>query len=451
MTKLHFNYKDIFRAFRLGFSAKNIWVGFQGLLFAWLGYAGVTYLAYWVSGVNVADIWGAYRLFPMPGCTFTADWAWWVWIIWAVGVVWFVFVSMVAGIAISKLTYERLRGDEFYEVKEAWKQAIKSAGALIATPILLGLFIVLLLVAGILLGLLGRIPFAGELIVGIFAVFAFAVSLFIVYLIIVFFFTFTISPAVIGTTRSDAFDNLFEVFSCVSDQSWRLIWYQLMLLVFTVVGMAILLFFSAKAVQLGRWVVDLTMNVSPEKAKGAQVAGKLGMMLDHARHIVIPAWVADIKGFFAGIKCGFWKFFVAPPEPVVAEISSGSQTVVLTAETSMVAETAAGAAPVFAQAPLSVKIGSVLFSIAYHIVILFIFAYGTAIWYAGNTLIYLILVRKKDDRNLLEIRDEEIEIPEKIDVTPPEPEKPKKPTAKKKTSAKKPTPTKKKPTRKKKT
>jgi len=159
MTKLHFNYKDIFRAFRFGFSAKKIWVGFEGLLFGWLGYMVLGYLAYLVSGTSIAAVWENFRLLPMPDAVAALP-AFNVggWILWAVGVVWLVFAALTAGVAISKLTYEQLRGDEFFEVKEAWKQALKSLGALIATPVLLGLFIVLLLAAGLLLGLIGRIP-----------------------------------------------------------------------------------------------------------------------------------------------------------------------------------------------------------------------------------------------------------------------------------------------------
>jgi len=449
MTKLHFNYKDIFRAFRLGFAAKKIWVAFQGLVISWIGYTAISYLTLFLAGANMAEIWTTFKLFPLPYC-FPA---WWQWLIWGVGVAWLVFVGMVAGIAISKLTYEQLRGDEFYEVKEAWKQAIKSAGSLIATPILLGLFIVLLMAAGVLLGLLGRIPFAGELISGVFAIPAFAVSLFIIYLMIVFFFTFTISPAVIGTTKSDAFDNLFEVFSCVSDQSWRLIWYQLMLLVFIFVGIGVLAFFSVKAIGLGQWILNLVMNVSPEKAAGAQVPDKLNLMLFHAKEITIPEWMYVVKNWIAATK-GTVCSFCAKVQPVV-EITTDAAAV--STEAGIAVESTEAALPTFSTAVLSIKIGAILFAIGLYAILFFVLAYGMSIWFTGNTLIYMILVRKKDDRNLLDIADDEIEIPEKIDVTP-EPERKKKTTRKttaktttaKKTTTKKKTTAKKKPTTKKK-
>lgn len=417
MTKLHFNYKDIFRAFRLGFSAKKIWVGFEGLLFGWLGYMVLGYLAYLVSGTSLEAVWENFRLLPMPDAVASLP-AFNVggWILWAVGVVWLVFTAMTAGVAISKLTYEQLRGDEFYEVKEAWKQALKSLGALIATPVLLGLFVILLLAAGLLLGLIGRIPFAGEMIVGLLVIPAFAVALFVVYLIVVFFFTFTIGPAVIGTTKSDAFDNLFEVFSCVNDQPWRLIWYQFMLVIFAIVGMVILAFFSVKALQLGRWIVGVLMNVGEAKAS-AQVLYKLDLMINSAAdtvRLVLPRWVEQALFWLPN-----WLHRIKSAIDLPSLVSSKAAMV----------------------PNWSVMVGTILFSIFYHVFILFVLGYGMAVWFSGNTLVYLVLARKKDERNLLEIKEEEIEIPEKLEVTTPagEPEKkaPKKTTAKKKPAAKK--------------
>jgi len=433
MTKLHFNYKDMFRAFRLGFSAKKIWVGFEGLLLAWLGYMVLGYLAYLVSGTGIAMVWENFRLLPMPDAAAgLAAFNVGGWIIWAVSVVWLVFLAMTAGIAISKLTYEQLRGDEFYEVREAWKQATKSVGALISTPILLGLFIVLLLAAGLLLGLIGRIPFAGEILVGLLAIPAFAVSLFIVYLLVVFAFTFTISPAVIGTTRSDAFDNLFEVFSCVNDQPWRLICYQIMLAVFAIAGMAVLAFFSVKAIHLARWIVGMLMNVGEAKAS-AQVLFKFDLMINSAAdtvRLVLPRWIEQtlfwlpnwVHGAFAWIK------------------DAVNLPGVVTSQAAMTPN-------------WSVMAGTILFSIAYHALILFVLGYGMAVWFSGNTLVYLTLVYKKDERNLLDIKDEDIDIPEKLDIAAPAEQAkpaPKKKTAAKKKPAAKKTAAKKKPAAKKK-
>ncbi|MCH7761919.1 hypothetical protein IIA15_11065, partial [candidate division TA06 bacterium] len=49
MVKLNFNYKDIFRAGRLGFSAKKIWTGFVGLLLGLVLFNLLAYAAFLVT------------------------------------------------------------------------------------------------------------------------------------------------------------------------------------------------------------------------------------------------------------------------------------------------------------------------------------------------------------------------------------------------------------------
>ena len=59
-----------------------------------------------------------------------------------------------------------------------------------------------------------------------------------------------LTPIIVGVSKSDAFDTLFEVFSCVDDQPWRLITYQIILLIMSFIGIIVLGFFTMKAVSL---------------------------------------------------------------------------------------------------------------------------------------------------------------------------------------------------------
>ncbi len=373
MTKLHFNYKDIFRAFRLGFSAKKMWVMFEGLVAGFLGYVLLSYIALIIQGQwTITKIWNTYTLFVFPSYM-----TWYSWIVWYIGVAWFVFMMLISGIAVSKLTYEQLRGDEFFEVKEAWKLAWKRAGSLVASPVLLAVFIAILIVAGLVLSLLGKIPYFGELFVGIMAIPAFAVSLFIIYLLIVLLFTFTLAPSVIGVTKSDAFDTLFEVFSCVNDQPWRLVLWQASMKLFSLVGMLVLGFFSVKAINLGTSIVRIFMH------------SKLDEILNNSLSIFklsIPAYLPlQIRDWIInGFKITGAGILFNPPS--------------------------------FSSLGWAKDISAVLIGIALYVVFFFILSYGASIWYAGNTVIYLVLVKKKDDRNLLEVKEEEFEIPEKIEA-----------------------------------
>jgi len=53
MVKLNFNYKDIFRAGRLGFSAKKIWTGFVGLLLGLILFNLLAYAAFLVTPEDI--------------------------------------------------------------------------------------------------------------------------------------------------------------------------------------------------------------------------------------------------------------------------------------------------------------------------------------------------------------------------------------------------------------
>jgi hypothetical protein len=51
-------------------------------------------------------------------------------------------------------------------------------------------------------------------------------------------------------------------------------------------------------------------------------------------------------------------------------------------------------------------VASFVLGIIYYFIILGVMSFGTAIYWAGNTVIFTVLVKKKDDKNLLEIKEE---------------------------------------------
>lgn len=389
MTNLHFNYKDVFRAGRLGFSAKKIWVAFLGFLIAYVGYGLVSYLAYTVGGVEIGEIWEAYRLVPMH----PAGFPWYTWVIWAIGLAWWACVALLAGVAISKITYEQLKGDEFYEIKEAAKFALKTGRSAILAPVVLILFIIALLVMGIILALMTHVPYFGQLLFAVMAIPAFAVSLFIIYLVIVTVVCLIIGPSIVGETGNDTFDTLFESFSVINDQPWRFITYEFLLKIVIIVGVGLLGFFSAKAIFLTQDVIGIIVP-----------ADKLNNILGNATYYVkiiipqiCPEYCQNLWSEY--IKWIGMPNLLIPPDYVAAY------------------ESWAGA------------ISSFVLGIIYYSIILFVYSLGGAIFWAGNTLIFTVLVKKKDDKNLLEIKEEIVE--EKQEETKPETAKKTKRTRKK--------------------
>lgn len=366
---MHFNYKDVFRAGRLGFSAKKIWVAFLGLLIAHIGYAILSYLAFVAGGIEIGEVWDIYRLIPM----YPTGLPWFSWLIWIIAFLWYLCVSLIFGVAVSKVTYEQLKGDEFYEIKEAIKFALKSGKSSILAPIVLILFTVALILMGIILALITWVPYFGQLFFAVMSILAFAVSLFILYLVIVTVVSLIIGPSIVGGTGNDTFDTLFESFSVVNDQPWRFIVYEFLLFFVILIGVGLLGFFSAKAIFLGQDVIGLIVP-----------AEKLDNLLINAAYyvkITLPPILPEschslVTNFLQSIGM---PNLLYPPEYLPAY------------------ETWSGA------------ITSFLLGVVFYCIVLFVKSLGAAIFWAGNTVIFTVLVKKKDDKNLLEIKEEVFE------------------------------------------
>ncbi len=370
MSQLHFNYKDIFRALRLGFSAKKVGMAMLGLLFGFAGYSLLTYFAHLAAGNDWVYIWETYRLLPFPNPNL--PFPWFSWIIYGLAVIWLILTVMVTGCAIAKVTYEQLRGNEFYEASEAFKFSFKNLGAVVGSPLLLIAFILVLIIGGLILSALGSMPYIGPVLVGIFAIPAFFVSLFIVYLLIVLFFTLYIGPSIVGAMGNDTFDTLFEVFSCINEQPARLIWYSLLLGFLSRLGSFLLGFASSLAGRLGSFILTLFMGETyQEMLNGASFIFK----------IAIPNW-----GVFIPLhKLTVW----------IADIYGLPQIY----------------APTYWLIPnWSVYLGAVLLAVCGYTVALMVIGYGVSVWFSGNVVSIAIMIKKKDDKNILEVPEEELEL-----------------------------------------
>jgi hypothetical protein len=363
MVTMHWNYKDLFRACRLGFSAKKIWMQFVGFVLGGVGYALLTYFAYLASGVPVAAVWERFSLIPFFDPYFASPEAtinlhWWSWVIWGLGILYFLVVALVTATAVAKVTIEQLRGDDFFEVKEAFRFALGRFSVLIAAPAMPVLFAALITLLGLVLSLVGAIPVLGDLVLGLAAIPAFAASLFVIYLLIVFMFSLFLVPVIAGLTRNDSFDTLFEVFSCVGEQPWRLLVYSLVLGILSISATAILGWFSLAAMRLGVGVLHV---FAPAKMASIASGGPYYLRL------AVPSW------------CPLYRLFAASDGTLLAgELTTEG---------------------------VSQNVAALLFGSAAYVIMLFVLGYGAAIWNTGMTLIFAVLTRKKDGKNLLEEKE----------------------------------------------
>lgn len=360
MTQFYFDIRDVFRAPRLALSAKKILLQFVGLLVGYLGYLVFTYLAFRSAGMSFSNTWDLHGLFPLGGFPFEA---WYSWVIFAVGIICFLICWLLASTMVGKVTYEQLKGDDFYSSKEAFRFLKKHWGPAFFSPLSLLAFIAFLIICGIVVGLIGKIPYVGELGIGIFYLIPlFAVALTLAYVIFIFFISLLLAPAVVATLKEDTFETLVQTFSSVWNQAWRYFVFTGLIGVMSKIGIFVFGYFSFRAVQL--------IHVS----LGVFMGEKLSDISEEAlSYITIPGHLLDyFSNIFAGIN---FRFHLPEIGPGLYLNWSG-------------------------------QIAAFLIGISLIIVIFMVLSYGLAIISTGQTVTYIILRKKKDDENLLERKTE---------------------------------------------
>ncbi len=370
MTKFHYDVRDVFRAPRLALSGKKILLQFMGVLVGYVGYLFFTYLAFLCSGFDLGEAWRYHGLFPLVDLPFEQ---WYGWLLFGVGVVWALVCWLLASTMVGKVTYEQLKGDDFYSSKEAFRFLKKSWGPSFFTPLSLLVFIAFLIICGIVVGLVGKIPYVGELGIGIFYLIPlFAVALALAYVILIFFVSLLLAPAVVATLKEDTFETIVQVFSTVWSQAWRFFVYTGLVGVMSKLGMFVFGYFCYRGVQL----VNLTCGVF--------MKGKFTDIFDNAySYLTIPPHLMDyFSNIFAGVKFGFG-------------LPMAGSGIYLN---------------------WSGQIASFLIGISLILILFVVLSYGLSIISTGQTLTYIVLRRKKDDEDLLERKTETEEEEERREI-----------------------------------
>jgi len=347
MVKLHFDIRDLFRVIRLGWSGKKIWVGLVGLLIAYVGYTVLMAVGHLVSGSTMGELWHQYGLFL---CAQPGQLNVWGTIIRVIAAVWVLAVMLLASSMVCKITYQQLRGDDFYSSGDAWR-FLKSnwSGVLLGPVAVLALFI-FFIVVGIILGWLAWIiPVAGELLFAIFFIPIFFAALVSIFIAIALVVALSFSPAIVGTVGEDTLEVVIQSFSLVWSQPWRLVLYCLWMNVSVAIGVTV----------LGSFMYGTMWLLS--KACGLFMQEKLANMLLVA-HRYIPC-----SDDWSSLTC----CLPAAGDPSGSELWAGR-----------------------------------ILAIMLLILAAVLLSYGMSTKASGLSLIYVILRKRKDDENLLEWEDE---------------------------------------------
>jgi hypothetical protein len=359
MLKLQFNYKDMFLAPRLGFSGKKIWLQFVGLMAGYLFYVILNYLALLADGgFTIGSIWESFGLYP---CAFSVGGIGaWSTILALIGVIGLLAAMLYSGLCVSKVTYQQLRDDEFYPISEAMDYAWNKTIHAILSPVSMGIFILIILAGGAIVGLWGMIPYIGEWTVALLVVPTYFISLFVVLSLIAIILMFAYSPAIIAATDGDFFEGVLETYSITISQPWRLVVYQALIKFSVILATLVLYWFTAAGFQIMKWTYGLIPHLSD------------GVKFD----AVVDKAVTFLPTFCR--MCGFSESY-----------GMGG---------------AAGMS-------WSWTLAGVIAGISLFLILGFIFSYMLASANVGSLLLYLNLKKRKDDENLLE-REEYLDEPQ---------------------------------------
>ena len=367
---MRFSFIDVFRAPRLALSAKKIWTQLRALALGLILYNVFVYAAFAVSGADAYGIWSSYYLFPplcLAGSVYPLNAAGVV--LWAAGALAFFVVAFLGMTAVAKITVEQLRGNDFYSRREAGSYVRRHWRAVIFTPVAILVSLAALFGGGLLVGLVGKIPWFGDVVASLSLVPLFLGGLLFVFLVVVFFLSFWFTPPIVATTGDDTFETSFELFSTLSGQPWRLVLYEFLLRALILAGAGLFAFFSAAALKVA--YLALYVPMGPKFAVAFAAAWR-----------VMPCWLRGAyPGNFAPLV---WlsgvdvrSLFVSP----------------------------AVALPL----PWPQAIAAMFISLGLLVIFGVVVAYAVNVHTVGNTIIYVVLRKKKDDENLLEMYDDELE------------------------------------------
>lgn len=371
MIPLRFNFIDILRAPRLAFSPKKIWIMWRALALALILYNAGAYLGWALAGGDVYGMWRTYYLFP-PAALLGSGYDVWGFLAWGMGAAAF-FVSIFLGMtAVAKVTAEQLRGNDFFSRKDAGKFVARHWRAALGTPLAIALVLALLAGVALLIGLIGKIPWFGDIAAAASFLPMWLGGLFFIFMALVLALSFLLTPAIVGTTGDDTFETSFELFSTLSGQPWRIAVYETFLLVLTSAATLLFAAFAFAAAKAAYFTLALPMGA------------KAGLAFDAAWR-VMPSW---LRGVYPG---------VCPPLAWVSETCAGGCC------------GAFGAGDVILPLPWPQALAATLLSLGFLAALGVVAAYKLSCLATGQTLIYVVLRKKKDDENLLEMFDDELE------------------------------------------
>jgi len=364
-TALHWNFKDVFRAPRLGLG-KRMLVMLEANLIGYLIFLVLIYLGQMMDGLNFDQIWGENALLPFVP-------------FWTLGIstkilgylaslVWFMFIYTGFG-AIAKITIKEFKGDLFYSSNDGWKYSLKKSFPIFMGPVSILLVIVFFVILAGGFGWLAHWPVLDILIYGLLFILFLPTAVFLVYSLFSFSVGLLYSPSIVACAEEDTMGSMFGSFTLLWNQPWRLILYSSLLLVLTFISFHILMLFLVLGFQFLEFVF-----------------GQSWLMGD-----TFYAVKATVLGLFPNLgfnhlvcypNCAYGDWMVCLQQLLVGDMHTVTGGITTT-------------------------ITGVIVGIFSFIAMLLVPSYALSTLASGFATIFIVLTKFKDDDDLIERKDED--------------------------------------------
>ena len=370
--KLNYNYTDIFRAPRLALSGKKILFLIKSNLLGYIAYFIFSLISLLSTGMSTKEIISKYGLYP---CLFGHQAEWFSWFFYFFGIsIWF-FALMLSLTGVCRIFLKQLKGNDFFSGKDASKFVFKHRHAVVLTPITILLIIIFFLLLASLFALVGKIPVIGEITLAILYIFYFLGSIFTILSAFVLFTSLLFTPSIVGLYEEDTMGSVFQTYSITFSQTWRIIFYNIILAILIVIG-----------IEIFSWVclnsIGLISNIfGHELFMGDQFF----IINNHSLSIVFPNIVLDTLVYYKTL--------------ILEKINLNSGIPILFSTTTNFTD--------LGDLSLMETISSTLLSIIYFIIGLSIFSYGLAILSIGQSLMFITFKKLSDDDDLIFRGDED--------------------------------------------
>ena len=369
---LNYNYKDIFLAPRLALSGKKIFLILKGNLAGYIAYFLFSYIALITNGMDMKNIVFKYGLYPN---LLNNQANWYSWVIYSIGISIWLFALLLSSSGVSRILLKQLKGNDFFSGKDGLQFVYKHWQAIILTPITLLLIISLFLILAFAFAFLGKVPFLGQLTFPLFYIFYFFGSGFTIISIFVFFNSILHTPSIVSIYEEDTMGSVFQLYSTTISQTWRILLYNILLVVLILISVQIFSWFCLNSIGL------ISIIFGHDFFMGDQFL----LINNNALSVLLPNKFLELMTYYKNFI--FHNLFFELGIPIIFKTSLNFSY--------------------FANMSYVGNISSVLLSAIYFIIGLSIISYGISILSVGQSLMFIIFKKLSDDDNVILRSDED--------------------------------------------